>query len=65
MRFRQGTEPRIMPQAWELHPEWVSLERDAPQEEYLLLRTPAVEPGPRFHLLSHEGRWALYEIVRR
>jgi hypothetical protein len=54
-----------MPQAWELHPEGVSLDRDAPQEEYLLLRTPAMEPPPRFHLLSREGRWALYETSRR
>jgi hypothetical protein len=65
VRFRRGTEPPLMPQAWELHPEWVSLDRDAPQEEYLLLRTPAFEPPPRFHLLSREGRWALYETSRR
>jgi hypothetical protein len=65
IRFRRGTEPPAMPQSWELHPEWVSLERDAPHEDYLLLRSPARGPESGFRLRAAAGRWKLYEAVRR
>src|SRR4051812_13427283 len=65
IRFRRGTEPPPMPQSWELHPEWVSLERDAPQEDYLLLRSPAPGPESGFRLRAAAGRWRLYEAARR
>ncbi|HZR08088.1 MAG TPA: hypothetical protein VFA79_05865 [Myxococcales bacterium] len=65
VRFRRGTEPRAEPQSWEWHPEWIDLSRAAAEEDYLLTRGSAPDPGGAFTLLAKAGSWSLYEAVRR
>jgi hypothetical protein len=60
VRYRKGTEPAPWPRSWDLHPERIVPSRDVADGEYLLVRTPIPDLGPRFGLRASAGRWALY-----
>ena len=65
IRFRAGTEPVPLPFGWEYHAGWFDPIQDAADEDYVLVRGPAVEePGGPFVLKTTAGRWALYERPR-
>jgi hypothetical protein len=64
VRYRKETEPEPWPRSWDLNPERIVPSRDAGDDEYLLVRTPIRDPGPRFHLRASAGRWALYSAER-
>lgn len=64
VRYRKGTEPPTWQRSWDLNPELIVPSRDVADGEYLLVRTPIPDPGPRFHLRASAGRWALYSAER-
>jgi hypothetical protein len=64
VRFSRATTHATLPRSWELHPELIVPSVDAAEDDYLLLRLPARDPGPRFLLLASAGQWALYGTAR-
>jgi hypothetical protein len=65
VRYRPETAPAELPRGWENEPESIDPGMAAADDDYLLVRGPGPDPGPRFAQRAHAGRWTLYERAAR
>lgn len=61
VRYRAETAPKELPRGWENAPQALDPRAVAADDDYLLVRGPAPDPGPPFALRMRAGRWSLYE----
>jgi len=64
VRLRSDTPAVSLPPGFEEHPEWFDAQREGADEDYLLVRGAAREPGAPFVLKARAGQWTLYEASR-